>query len=217
MMAVEAAASAALAQEVVPQPVDQDHHGAPGRWQVEQVRSSTATIVALQNLIVCEPILRFGTEAQKRAWLSLLATGAKLGCFALTESTAGSDLDSIATLARRDGDAWILRGTKSFVTCGRDAQLAIVFAAVEPGARNTLSAFLVPTDSAGLSFGPAYDKLGLRGATAASMTLDDVRLPVGALLGSEGGGREILRFAVEGGRIGAAAFEDDGERRQRLL
>lgn len=167
--------------------------------------ASTATIVALQNLIVCEPILRFGTEAQKRAWLSLLATGAKLGCFALTESTAGSDLDSIATLARRDGDAWILRGTKSFVTCGRDAQLAIVFAAVEPGARNTLSAFLVPTDSAGLSFGPAYDKLGLRGATAASMTLDDVRLPVGALLGSEGGGREILRFAVEGGRIGAAA------------
>jgi butyryl-CoA dehydrogenase len=167
--------------------------------------ASTATIVALQNLLLCEPILRFGSEAQKRAWLPLLATGAKVGCFALTEPNGGSDLDAVATLARRQGDTWILRGNKSFVTCGPDAQLAIVFAVAAQGEKNTLSAFLVPTDSPGLSFGPAYDKLGLRGATAASMTIADVRLPASALLGVEGGGLEILRFAVDGGRIGAAA------------
>jgi butyryl-CoA dehydrogenase len=167
--------------------------------------ASTAAVVAVQNLLVCEPILRFGSEAQKRAWLPLLATGAKLGCFALTEPNGGSDLAAIATLARRQGDAWILRGTKSFVTCGPDAQLAIVFAVAEIGEKNTLSAFLVPTDSPGLSFGPTYDKLGLRGAVAASMTIEDVRLPSSALLGGEGSGFEVLRVALEGGRIGAAA------------
>jgi alkylation response protein AidB-like acyl-CoA dehydrogenase len=167
--------------------------------------ASTAAVVALQNLLVCEPILRFGSEAQKRTWLPLLATGAKLGCFALTEPNGGSDLAAIATLARRQGDTWILRGNKSFVTGGLTAQLAIVFAVVEMGEKSTLSAFLVPTDSPGLSFGPAYDKLGLRGAVASSMTIEDVRLPSSALLGGEGSGLEVLRVAIEGGRIGAAA------------
>jgi len=167
--------------------------------------ASTGAIVALQNVLVCEPILRFGSEAQKSTWLPLLATGAQLGCFALTESTGGTDPLGVSSVARREGDEWILQGSKSFVTCGPSAQVAIVFATTKAGADDVLSAFLVPTDSPGLSFGPVYDKLGLRGAIAASMTLDNVRLPATALLGAAGEGADILRVAGEGGRIGAAA------------
>ena len=168
--------------------------------------ASTAAIVGLQNLLVCEPVLRFGTEAQRRSWLPGLAGGGKLGCFALTEPGGGSNLDGMATVARREGEAWILRGTKSFVTSGPAAQLALVFAGTSSGAKTSLSAFLAPTDVAGITFGPAYDKMGLRGAVAATMTIEDARLPASALLGSEGGGREVIRFALEGGRIGAAAL-----------
>ena len=171
--------------------------------------ASTAVIAGLQNLLVCEPILRFGTEAQRRTWLPGLASGGKLGCFALTEPGGGSDLDGLATWAKREGDIWVLRGTKSFVTCGPDAQLALVFAATALGEKTektALSAFLVPTETAGVSFGPTYDKLGLRGAVAATMTIEDARLPASALLGAEGTGREVIRFAVDGGRIGAAAL-----------
>jgi len=168
--------------------------------------ASTAAIAALQNLLVCEPILRFGSEAQQRDWLTGLASGSKLGCFALTEPCGGSDLDGLATVARRDGDAWVLRGTKSFVTCGPEAQVAVVFACTVSGEKPSVSAFLLPTDTAGVSFGPAYDKLGLRGAISATMTLADARLPASALLGGEGAGREVIRFALDGGRIGAGAL-----------
>lgn len=168
--------------------------------------ASTAVIAGLQNLLVCEPILRFGTEAQRRAWLPGLASGAKLGCFALTEPGAGSDLDGLTSVAKRQGDTWILRGTKSFVTGGTDAQVALVFAGTPAGDKAALSAFLVPTDTPGISFGPAYDKLGLRGAISVTMTMADVQLPASVLLGTEGGGSEVIRFALDGGRIGAAAL-----------
>ncbi len=193
----------------------------PGAWggmgldtiacalMIEELASacaSTAAIAGLQNLMVCEPVLHFGNEAQRRAWLPGLASGAKLGCFALTEPGSGSDLDGVTTLARREGDGWVVRGIKRFVTCGPDAQLALLFAGTSQADKSTLSAFLVPTDTAGISFGAAYDKLGLRGAIAATMTIEDARLPASALLGTEGGGREVVRFALEGGRIGAAAL-----------
>jgi len=168
--------------------------------------ASTAAIAALQNLLVCEPILRFGTQAQQHTWLPGLAGGGRLGCFALTEPNGGSDLDRLASVARREGDAWVLSGTKSFVTAGPQAQLALVFASTQSGDKASLSAFLVPTDTPGISFGPAYDKLGLRGAVSATMTLVDVRLPASALLGTEGGGGDVIRFSLEGGRIGAAAL-----------
>jgi butyryl-CoA dehydrogenase len=193
----------------------------PGAWgglgldtmactlMIEELASacaSTAALVGLQNLLVCEPILRFGTEAQRRAWLPALASGGKLGCFALTEPGSGSDLNGLTSVAKRQGDDWVLRGTKSFVTGGPNAQVALVFASTAVGDRPALSAFLVPTDTPGISFGPAYDKLGLRGAVSATMTISDVRLPTSALFGTEGRGHEVVRFALEGGRIGAAAL-----------
>jgi butyryl-CoA dehydrogenase len=167
--------------------------------------ASTAVIVSVQNLLVCEPVLRFGSEAQKRDWLPALASGTKLGCFALTEPD-GSGTAGMATLARREGDGFILRGSKSFVTCAPVAEVALVFAVTSPGTKNGLSAFLVPTATAGVSFGPAHVKLGLRGAVSSSLAFDDARVPAGSLLGPEGAGREVLRFALDGGRIGAAAL-----------
>jgi butyryl-CoA dehydrogenase len=146
--------------------------------------ASTAAVVAVQNL-VCEPILRFGTEAQKRAWLPALTSGAKLGCFALTEA-GGSGSAGVA--------------------CGPVADVALVFAVTVPGDRDSLSAFLVPTKSPGVSLGAAHGKLGLRGAVSCAMTLADVHLPADALLGATGGGREMLRFSRDGGRIGAGAL-----------
>jgi butyryl-CoA dehydrogenase len=155
---------------------------------------------------VCEPILRFGSEAQQSAWLPGLASGGKLGCFALTEPGGGSDLDGIATVARREGDAWVLRGTKSFVTTGPDAQLALVFACTPSGDKTALSAFLVPTGHAWdlvrarlRQAGPAWCRVrhhDHRGCAAAGQRV----------AGREGGGRDVIRFALEGGRIGAAAL-----------
>jgi butyryl-CoA dehydrogenase len=175
---------------------------------VEELASacaSTAAIAGLQNLLVCEPIVRFGSEAQKRHWLPSLVNGAKLGCFALTEIGADASLDGIGTLARRSGDGWILNGKKPFVLCGPMAQVALIFAYTSED-EIALSAFLVPTESTGISFGPSYDKMGLRGAITTSMTLEDVRVPEAALLGAEGTGHEVLHFSHEGGRIVTAAL-----------
>ena len=175
---------------------------------LEEVASgcaSTAAVVSVQNLLLCEPILRFGTEAQKRAWLPALASGTKLGCFALTETNGGSSLNGVTTQARRDGDGFVLNGSKSFVTCAPVADLVVVFAVTSADAKNGLSAFLVPAGSAGITLGPAHAKLGLRGAVSSSLTLSDTWIPADALLGGEGAGREVLSFALDGGRIGAAA------------
>ena len=168
--------------------------------------ASTALVVSMHNFLVCEPILRFGTEAQKRHWLPTLATGSNLGCFAFSEASGSSTAEGMTTQARREGDGWVVDGAKAFVTAGPAAQCALVFATTWADGRIGLSAFLVPTDVPGVSFGPAYNKLGLRGALAASMTLDKVKLTHAALLGVEGRGEEILQFATEGNRIGAAAL-----------
>jgi len=165
--------------------------------------ASTALVASTHSLLVCAPLLRFASEAQKQAWLPALATGEKLGCFAASETEGGSAAGDTGTMARREGDGWVLQGAKSFVTAGPAANCALVFAATSP---STLSAFWVPTDARGVTFGAPYAKLGLRGALAASMNLDDVRLPSNALVGADGQGEEILRFAAEGSRIGAAAL-----------
>lgn len=168
--------------------------------------ASTAVIVSMHNLLVCEPIRRFGSDAQKRLWLPALASGAKLGCFAFSEASGATTAEGMTTRARREGDGWIIEGTKTFVTAGPNAQGALVFAATSSDGKPRLSAFWVPTDAPGVGFGPVYSKLGLRGAVAAAMTLDQVKLPSTSLLGDEGQGTEILQFAIEGSRIGAAAL-----------
>jgi butyryl-CoA dehydrogenase len=166
--------------------------------------AATAAVVSSQNLLG-ESILRFGSEAQKRAWLPGIAGGTTLACLALTEP-GGSGAAAVTTVARRDGDGFVLDGSKSFVTCAPLAHLALVFAVTTPGKDDTLSAFLVPCAGPGVTHSPAHAKLGLRGAVSAAMTFAKVRLPADALLGAEGRGHEVLQFVLDGGRIHAAAL-----------
>jgi alkylation response protein AidB-like acyl-CoA dehydrogenase len=152
------------------------------------------------------PVLRFGDVAQKERFLRPLARGAMLGCFCLTEPQAGSDASALQTRARRDGDHWVLDGTKQFVTSGARADLAIVFAVTDPaGGKRGISAFLVPTSSPGWAVARLEDKLGQRASDTAQIRLDGVRVPADMMLGAEGEGYRIALANLEGGRIGIAA------------
>jgi hypothetical protein len=162
--------------------------------------------MSVQNSVVCMPILGFGTEEQKRRYLRSLAKGEFLGAFCLTEPQAGSDASNLKTRARRDGNGYLLEGTKQFVTMGANADVAIVFAVTDPQAgKRGISAFLVPTDSAGFEVARVEDKLGQRHIDAAQIRLNEVRLPGESLLGREGEGYRIALANLEGGRIGIAA------------
>ncbi len=186
--------------------------------EISRACASTGVIMSVNNSLVCDPLLKFGTDAQKKAWLVPLAAGKKLGCFALSEPDAGSDAAAQKTSAKRDGDRWILNGTKNFITNGPVADLAIVFAMSEPGkGHHGISAFLVPLDAKGLTIGKPDDKLGIRGAPSAQIFLTDCALPAEALLGAPGDGFKVAMHALDGGRIGIgaqavgiarAAFED---------
>jgi len=162
--------------------------------------------MSVNNSLVCGPIDAYGTDAQKQAWLPGLASGQKLGCFALSEPASGSDAGALQTTARRDGDRFILNGTKNFITNGPVADLVIVLALTEPAAGSKgISAFVVDTKTPGLAFGPVDGKLGIRGAPSAQMFLTDCAVPADALLGVTGGGYKIALSALDGGRIGIAA------------
>jgi butyryl-CoA dehydrogenase len=160
----------------------------------------------VNNSLVCEPILKFGTDAQKQAWLPLLASGQKLGCFALSEPEAGSDAAAQKTTAVLKGDRYVLNGTKNFITNGPVADVAIIMTMTRLGqGHKGITAFLVDTRTPGLSFGPHDDKLGIRGAPSAQMFLTDCAVPKEALLGTEGEGFKLAMSALDAGRIGIAA------------
>jgi alkylation response protein AidB-like acyl-CoA dehydrogenase len=165
-----------------------------------------AGILSVQNSVVGLPILAFGSQEQKERWLRPVARGEILGGFCLTEPQAGSDAGNLKTRARRDGDGWVLSGTKQFITSGARADLAVVFAVSEPKAgKNGISAFLVPTDNPGYSVARIEDKLGQNASDTAQVVFDDLRLEADALLGDENGGYRIALSTLEGGRIGIAA------------
>jgi butyryl-CoA dehydrogenase len=174
--------------------------------EISAACAATGVIMSVNNSLVCGPLLHFGTEEQKQAWLPALAAGKKLGCFALSEPESGSDAASITTSARRDGERFVLNGTKNFITNGPVADVAVVLAVTTPGiGHKGLSAFLVPAKTPGLSFGPPDDKLGIRGAPSAQMFLTDCALPADTLLGAEGQGWKVAMYALDAGRIGIAA------------
>ncbi len=165
-----------------------------------------STIVAVQNSVVCGPILNFGRDAQKNWWLPQLARGELLGCFCLTEPHAGSDASAIRTRADLVGDEWVLSGVKQFITTGKNADVALVFAVSDRKAgKKGISAFIVPTDSKGYVVNRVDHKLGQRASDTAQVAFEACRIPRENILGAEGDGYKIALSNLEGGRIGVGA------------
>jgi butyryl-CoA dehydrogenase len=167
---------------------------------------ATSTIVSVQNSVVCGPINAFGTDAQKEKYLRPLARGTLLGCFCLTEPHVGSDAAAITTRAERQGDAWVLNGVKQFITSGKHADVAIVFAVTDKAAgKRGISAFIVETAAPGYVVARVEDKLGQRASDTAQIVFEDCRVPAANLLGREGEGYRIALSNLEAGRIGIAS------------
>jgi butyryl-CoA dehydrogenase len=167
---------------------------------------SVSTILSVHNSVGCVPVLRFGSEEQKRRFLKPMAAGEMLSCFCLTEPGAGSDAAAIKTSAKRHGNRWVLNGTKQFITSGQNAQVAIVFAVTDPAAgRKGISAFIVPTDTEGYRVARLEHKLGQRASDTAQLVFEDMELTPDLMLGEEGEGYRIALSNLEGGRIGIAA------------
>ena len=167
---------------------------------------ATSTIVSVQNSVVCGPIAAFGTDAQKEHWLKALARGERLGCFCLTEPEVGSDAGAIATRAERAGDHYVLNGVKQFITTGKNADVAVVFAVTDKGAgKKGISGFIVDTNSPGYVVARVEDKLGQRASDTAQILFDNCKVPAANLLGREGEGYRIALSNLEAGRIGIAA------------
>jgi butyryl-CoA dehydrogenase len=174
--------------------------------------ASTGIIMSVNNSLVCDPLLKFGTDAQRTEWLRPLASGAKLGCYALSEPDAGSDAAAQKTTAVRGKggpkgeQGWLLNGTKNFITNGPNADVCIVFAMTTLGqGHKGISVFIVPLDSPGCLRGVADRKLGIRAAPSCQLFFTDCWVPQDALLGREGEGFKIAMTALDGGRIGVAA------------
>ena len=174
--------------------------------EIARACASTAVIMSVNNSLVCDPILRVGTDAQKREWLTPLASGKLLGCFALSEPEAGSDSAAQKTTATPAGDEWVIEGTKNWITNGPVADVCVLFAMTDKSAGHKgISAFILPMKAKGVRCGPPDDKLGIRGSKSSQIFLDDVRLPKDALLGEVGGGFKVAMSTLDGGRIGIAA------------
>ncbi len=175
--------------------------------QEELARASAGfqAIVTVNNSLVCEPIVRWGTEAQKRRYLPDLVAGRRLGCYCLTEPTSGSDAMSLRTTAALRGGEWNLQGTKIFVTNGVEADLCLVYARSEdaPGA-DGISAFLVEKSFPGVSVGKVEKKLGIKCSSTAELIFDGCRVPASNLLGARGEGGKIALSTLDVGRIGIA-------------
>ncbi|MFF1894748.1 acyl-CoA dehydrogenase family protein [Streptomyces sp. NPDC058228] len=168
--------------------------------------SSVRGIVSVSLGLVAKTIATWGDEEQKRQWLPRLTAGEALGCFGLTEPGTGSDAGNLTTKAVRDGDSYVINGTKMFITNGTWADVVLLFARTDdtPGHKG-ISAFLVPTDTPGLTRRTIHGKLGLRGQATAEVVLEDVRVPATTLLGPEGKGFSVAMSALAKGRMSVAA------------
>ena len=168
--------------------------------------AACSTIVSVTNSVGCMPLLQYGTAQQQRDFLSPLARGEKLAAFCLTEPQAGSDASGLKTRAERQGDSYVLNGTKQFITSGKNADLAIVFAVTDPAAgKRGISAFVVPTDTPGYRVASVEAKMGQRASDTCQIVFEHCSIPADNLLGDEGQGYKIALGNLEGGRIGIAA------------
>ncbi len=174
--------------------------------EVSRACASHAVVMTVNNSLYCEPVARYGTDEQKARFLTPFASGQKIGCFSLTEPEAGSDATNQSTLARREGDAYLLDGRKIFVSNGREADAALVFAQTDrtKGPRG-ISAFLVEKGTPGFTVVKTEEKLGIRASDTAEFLFEGCRVPASSRLGEEGQGFRIAMTTIDGGRIGIGA------------
>jgi butyryl-CoA dehydrogenase len=173
---------------------------------VARASAVLSVVASVNNSLVAEPIAEFGSEEQKQMWLRRLAAGQAIGAFALSEEQAGSDAANQQTAARLDDRGYVLTGRKVWVANAEVAEIAIVFAATQPGSRGRgIGAFLVPLDTPGLTRAPRPESLGVRGLGCADLELRDVRVGADALLGGPRDGFQIAMWALDGGRVAIAA------------
>ncbi len=168
--------------------------------------ASTGVIMSVNNSLYCDPLLKYGSEEQKREFLVPFARGEKLGCFGLTEPEAGSDAAAQKTTAVRKGNEYVINGSKNWITNGPKADAIVLFAMTDRSAGHKgISAFVVPTDSPGFNRNPPDRKMGISAALSCSIFFEDCRVPARNLLGREGDGFKIAMSTLDGGRIGIAA------------
>ncbi|MBI3183193.1 MAG: acyl-CoA dehydrogenase [Myxococcales bacterium] len=168
--------------------------------------ASTGVIMSVNNSLYCDPVLKFGSEEQKRDFLTPFAKGEKLGCFGLTEPEAGSDAAAQRTTAVRKGDEYVINGSKNWITVGPKADAIVLFAMTDKAAGHKgITAFLVPTDSPGFDRQPPDKKMGICAAWSCTIYLEDCRVPAKNRLGKEGDGFKVAMSTLDGGRIGIAS------------
>ena len=167
--------------------------------------ASTCDIVDAHISLCARPILLYGTEEQKMKYLPPLCRGEKVGAFAITEAEAGSDIANIKTTAVRDGDFYVLNGSKFFITNGPACDTIVVFAGIPDLAPRGMTAFIVEADMPGFSRSPQYEKVGMKGASNAELIFDNLRVPAENRLGDEGRGMRICLATLDEGRVGIAA------------
>ena len=174
--------------------------------EINRACASTGVIMSSHVSLVCDPLLRYGSDDQKERFLRPLASGEKLGCFALSEPATGSDAAAMRMTAKRDGDSWVLNGTKNFITNGSRADVTLVFAQTDAAQKHRgIAAFLVEKGTKGFSVGKLEHKLGIRGSDTAQLAFEDCRVPSANLLGDPGDGFRIALATLDGGRISIAA------------
>jgi alkylation response protein AidB-like acyl-CoA dehydrogenase len=174
--------------------------------ELAKASSVVSVVAAVNNSLVAEPIAEFGSDMQRQTWLTRLASGRSLGAFALSEELAGSDAANQQTVARLDDRGYVLNGRKVWVANAEAADLAIVFAATQPGIRGRgVSAFLVPMETPGITKVAVADSLGVRGLGCLDLEFRDVSVGADSLLGARGEGFRIAMWALEGGRVAIAA------------
>ena len=173
--------------------------------EIGKADSSVRGVVSVNVGLVAKTVLKWGTDEQRRRWLPGICSGETLGCFGLTEPGSGSDAASLKTRARRDGDDWVISGSKMFITNGTWAGVALIFARTGDDSPKGISCFIVPTDSKGFESRHVTGKLGLRSQDTGELVLDDVRVPDANRLADEGAGFKVAMSALDTGRMSLAA------------
>ena len=174
--------------------------------ELSRACASTGVLVSAHTSLVVDPILKYGTEEQKKKYLTALASGEKIGAHAMTEPGAGTDVTSISTTAKRDGDYYIINGTKHFITNAKEADIFLVFAMTDKEKKHKgMSAFIVEKGTPGFEITKYEHKLGIRGSSTGELVFEDCKVPAENLLGEEGQGFYIAMHCYDGGRIGIAA------------